>query len=167
MRGEDIARALFHGGVVFLSFGLFYGAWKLLRFRVRLVTVTFLSAIPTWLLLPFHPLAAGISLGAAWFGFLMERGPGAFPRGVSRKMLDPVAWEVADVLTNRMFGGFWYKHAVLIFLIATWCYNLLYDYLWLSGFTGGQLFAVAVFSFGYGSTIGMLFSKPQKPWDHA
>jgi hypothetical protein len=163
---EDIGRTLSHGGVVFLSFGLFYGDWKLFRFRTRLVTVAFLSAMPTWLLLPFHPLAEGISVGAAWFGYIMERGPGAFPRIVSQHTLDPLASESADVLTNRMFGGFWYKHAVLIFLMVTWCYNVLYDYMWFSGFTGGKLCVVAVFSFGYGSIIGVLFSKQRKHQDH-
>ena len=92
----------------------------------------------------------------------MERGSGAFPQALTRRFLSPFAWRAADSMTNAFFGTFWYRRAVPIFLIATWCYNLLYDYLWLAGLSWGGLFVIAAMAFGYGSTIGALFSSSER-----
>lgn len=156
---EDIFRATWHCVLILLFFGIFYLGWRLLRRPGRLGLIAFLSAIPTWLLLPFHPVALGIAFAAAWLGYLMERGPGSFPIGVGRRNLNPEAWQIADAITDTIFGSFWHTYAVPIFLFATWCFNLLYDYLWLSGLSGGRLFVVGMLGFGYGSTIGLLFSR--------
>ena len=62
MTAQDFARALWHAAVVLASFGEFFLVGRVVT-KHSLATVTFLATIPTWLLLPAHPIATGVSLG--------------------------------------------------------------------------------------------------------
>ena len=157
-------RALFHAIVVLAPFAVFF--LLLLPFRVRASSAlaALLATCLTWVswlwIQPYHFAAGVIGILATWGGFLLGKGPTAYPAWARRLMFTQQSAAVYDLMAYQLsLRGNLARRAIPCALIGTWLMAVIHELFWYEGYNAGRLLVLGAASFCYGATLAALLNK--------
>ena len=157
----DACRILFHAIYVMVPLAGLVAVGGLPRVRARLASITLLALGGIWVfwlfIQPYSFLAFVVAYSGVLLGYLLGRGPSAYPRFVrdksfSEEMLTFYSWMSDRLCLNHRLT----KYAVTLAMSMTWVFAVAYEWLWTIGFDWAMLLVLGVIAFVYGICVGIL-----------